>query len=46
LFKTQYNQHFTYEKTINKLSDINIDGNNILIDINKNEKLITDGGIL
>jgi hypothetical protein len=45
-FKTQYNQHFTYEKTINKLSDVTFDNNNILIDTNKNEKLITDGGIL
>lgn len=44
LFETPYNQFFTYEKKINKLSNITINEGNILIN-NKEQKLI-DGGFL
>lgn len=45
LFETPYNQFFTYDKKINKLSDITINDGNILLNENKETKLI-DGGIL
>jgi hypothetical protein len=37
LFETTYNNFFTYEKKINKLSDINIDNQNNII-FNKDEQ--------
>jgi hypothetical protein len=39
LFSTKYNEHFTYEKIIHKLSDINIE-NNIIIINGENQKLL------
>ena len=39
LFRTNYNEHFTYEKIIHKLSDINIENNIITIN-NENQKLL------
>jgi len=39
LFKTKYNEHFTYEKIINKLSDIDIENSQIIIN-NENKKLL------
>lgn len=39
LFSTNYNQHFTYEKIIHKLSDINIENNNIIIN-EESQKLL------
>ncbi len=46
LFETPYNQFFTYEKKINKLSDITIGNGEILINPKEEQKLIVDGGIL
>lgn len=39
LFRTKYNEHFTYEKIINKLSDIDIENSQIIIN-NENKKLL------
>lgn len=39
LFVTKYNEHFTYEKIIHKLSDINIENNIITIN-EENQKLL------
>jgi hypothetical protein len=39
LFNTKYNEHFTYEKIINKLSDIDIENSQITIN-NNNQKLL------
>lgn len=39
LFKTKYNEHFTYEKIINKLSDIDIENSQIIIN-NENKNLL------
>ncbi len=44
LFETPYNKFFTYEKKINKLSDISINEKNVLI--NKKEQKLLDGGFL
>ena len=40
LFSTNYNQHFTYEKIIHKLSDINIENN--IISINEEKPKLLD----
>lgn len=45
LFETPYNQFFTYDKKINKLSDITIDNSNVLINP-KEGQILLDGGIL
>jgi hypothetical protein len=39
LFSTKYNEHFTYEKIINKLSDIDIENSQIIIN-NENKNLL------
>jgi hypothetical protein len=39
LFSTKYNEHFTYEKIINKLSDIDIENSQIIIN-KDNQKLL------
>jgi hypothetical protein len=39
LFRTKYNEHFTYEKIINKLSDIDIENSQITIN-NENKNLL------
>jgi len=43
LFETPYNQFFTYDKKINKLSDITVCENNILLNENKEIKQIDEG---
>lgn len=45
-FKTTYNQFFTYDKIINKLSDITIENGEIKINTEEEQKLIINGGIL
>jgi hypothetical protein len=42
-FRTTYNQFFTYEKIINKLSDITITDGNILINTENEQKLLDSG---
>jgi hypothetical protein len=43
LFETPYNQFFTYDKKINKLTDITISENKILIESKEEQKLIING---
>jgi hypothetical protein len=42
LFETPYNNFFTYEKKINKLSDITIDNDKLLINSPEEQKLLND----